>query len=790
MRLFSIIQWHHFAYLVIALALLGYGISGSLLFLRQQSVLRYYQQIYGISILLFAMSTLGGFLLAQSISFNIEELFWDPEQILNLVLVFLILALPFTFGASAICMTFMSFQTSHVSKIYAVDLFGAGFGAIATLIVMYYMMPEKILIAISLMGITASAIAVWETKPKYKKTMIIVILGVASALMLFSPEVSLNYSPYKELAQTLRIKGARIIDQRASPLGHLTLVANSEVPFRHAPGLSLANTIEPPVQLGLFVDADSMSAITRYPDTLESLSYLDQTTSALAYHLQSPSNLLIIGSGTGVDLLQANYHHAPSIDALELNPQIIELINNDYSDFAGPVYNNHHTTVYIKEARDFLVESRKQYDLIQIALTDGASASSSGLYALNESYLYTLEAMHLYLSHLRPDGYLSITRWIKLPPRDNLKLFATAYQVLESLQLKDIDKRLLMIRNWQTSTLLVKNGLFTAPELERTASFCHQRLFDQAYHHQLQAGQSNRYNLLNEPTFFQVIQQIVSGKTDDLFDNYKFDLQPATDDRPYFHHFFKWKSFQEALKLRGSGGMPLIEWGYIVLLLSLVITALLSAILIIFPLLFLPQTTSGDDKPVFSATILSYFSLIGLAFLFIEIGTIQKFQLFLHHPIHAIAASLTAFLCFSGLGSYLSERFARGKAYRQIAVKAIIALCVISLGYLLLLPLLFDTFSHLSMAVKIAISILLIAPLAVCMGMPFPLAVASMKQSQSKLIPWAWGINGYASVISAGLATVIAIQFGFRVLLICAILLYLAALVVFPRQQDKLDIIR
>ncbi|ODB87205.1 hypothetical protein A3195_10100 [Candidatus Thiodiazotropha endoloripes] len=786
MRLFSIIQWHHFAYLVIALALLGYGISGSLLYLRPAIVLRRFSQLYSLALLLFALSSISGFMLAQSISFNIEELFWNPAQILSLILIFLLLALPFAFAASAICMTFMHYPSDTISKLYAADLIGAGLGAIITLIAIYYVMPQNLLIGLSLTGVVATLIAIWETDIKPKTTLQLLTVAISALFFVIIPDLKLNYSPYKSLAQTLNIKGARIIDQRTSPLGHLTLVVNPQIPFRHAPGLSLLNTVEPLEQIGLFVDGDNLSAITRYPQRREELSYLDQTTSALAYHLKTPDKLLVIGSGTGSDLLQAHYHRVESIDALELNPQIIALVNQDYRSFAGPVYDNPFTQLHIKEARDYLLESQQQYDLIKLSLTEGASASSSGLYALNESYLYTREAMQLYLSRLRPEGILSITRWIKLPPRDSLKLFATAHQALQAMRLDNIEKRLLMIRNWQTSTLLIKNGLFTNRELEKSEQFCRTRLFDQAYHHQLKAEQSNRYNLLSEANFYRATRQIASGELENLIDNYKFELRPATDDRPYFNHFFKWQSFIEALKLRGSGGMPLIEWGYVVLLLSLGITGLLSGLLILLPLLLMPKNPSPSNSNL-SGSVIGYFGAIGLAFLLIEIGTIQKFQLFLHHPIYAIAASLTAFLCFSGLGSYLSERLSQNQSYKQSTAKAILALCVIGLGYMLILPVLFDALTHLPVAIKIAITILLIAPMAICMGMPFPLAIAAMKRNRADQIPWAWGINGYASVISAGLSTVIAIQYGFKTVLLCAILLYLTTLMTFPGNAAEPD---
>lgn len=781
MRLFSIIQWHHFAYMVIALALLGYGISGSLLHLLQKRVARYYQWVYPASILLFALTSLGAFLLAQSFTFNIEELFWDYHQIINLVLIFLLLALPFMFTASAICMTFMVCPGKKAATVYAVDLLGAGIGAIAIISVMYLLMPEKILTAISLVGVCAVAVAIWELKLPFKRPLLVTLAVAATILIGSSPYISLTYSPYKGLMQTLQIKGTRIIDQRATPLGHLTLVASDEIPLRHAPGLSLTNTSEPLNQLGLFTDADNLMAITQYPESVKSLSYLDHTTSALAYHLQKPAKLLVIGSGTGSDLLQAQYHQVQSIDALELNLQVIELLNNDYKMFTGDVYHNPQTEVHIAEARDFLSNTHNRYDMIQIALIDSANASSSGLYALNESYLYTLEALQLYLSRLSPNGYLSITRWIKLPPRDTLKLFATAHQALASLSLDDIDKRMVLIRNWQTSTLLIKNGSFSDHELDLVEQFCNDRLFDQAYTHRLTEGQSNRYNLLSEPFFYQASQRIIANQIDALIDEYKFNLRPATDDRPYFHHFFKWSSFFEAIKLRGKGGMPLIEWGYIILALTLGVTAILSALFILLPLRFTAHETPATDTGINRWHVLLYFFGIGIAFLFIEIATIQKFLLFLHHPIYAISIALSAFLVFAGLGSLTSEWLANRYTHRRIVILATIAIAFLSICYLYLLDPLFIELAILTMEMKMLISILLIAPLAFFMGMPFPLAISSLKHQASNLIPWAWGINGYASVISAGMATLIAIHFGFTVVILSAVILYICIMAVYPR---------
>ena len=393
MRLFSIIQWHHFAYLVIALALLGYGISGSLLWLFQRPLMRHFPLAYFSAILLFASSLPLCFLLAQAIPFNIEELLWDGSQVGRLSLIFLLLTLPFLFAAGAICMTFMAYPQILTARIYAFDLLGAGLGSLAVIGLMYLQLPEQTLSTLGLGGLIAALLALRELRLSPARHLGGGLALAALVMLIAAPGIELNLSPYKGLAQTLQIQGARVIETRASPLGRLTVVESDQVPLRHAPGLSLMADTLPPPQLGLFTDADNMTAITAYPETLESLAYLDQATTALPYHLKNPRRLLVIGSGTGSDLPLARYHGDAEIDALELNPQVTELVNERFAAYAGPVYRHPGIRLHTAEARDFLGQNSQPYDLIQIALLDAAGASASGLYALNESYLYTREAL-------------------------------------------------------------------------------------------------------------------------------------------------------------------------------------------------------------------------------------------------------------------------------------------------------------------------------------------------------------------------------------------------------------
>ena len=775
MRLFSIIQWHHFAYMIIGLALLGYSISGTIISIFKQQLINHYYHFYLLCIILFSLTTIGCYMLAQDIPFNAEEILWDVKQVFYLGAMFLILTLPFFLAATAICLSFIKYE-AKVPWIYAADLLGAGIGSLSILFLLYWVFPQWALILIGISGLIAVILAVYELRYPVPKIVGINALLLIGLLIYAGPYLELNMSPYKGLMQTLRIDGTEVIEEHSSPLGYLSVVKSEQVPFRYAPGLSVKSQAEPLDQIGVFIDGDNMSVMTRYPATLDKLQYLDEMTSAAPYHLKKIDSVLIIGAGGGADVLQAKFHNTATIDAIELNRQIVDLLNTRYADFTGKLYQQNNVTIHVTEARSFLTDTFVKYDLLELALIDAFNASSSGLYALNESYLYTVEALQQYFDHLKPGGYLAITRWIKLPPRDSLKLVATAIRALEENGVTSPNKQLVLLRSWQTSTLLVKNGQFSDQELAALQQFCDARAFDLAYTPTLSRKQVNRFNVLSEPMFYEAISAMFSDERGQYLARYKFDLQPATDDRPYFHHFFKWATFAEIYQLRRQGGMPLIEWGYIVLVATLCIAILLSIVLILLPLWFFQRAQLSIPPDIKRYTVLYYFFAIGLAFLFIEIAFIQKFTLFLHHPVTTIAVVLTAFLVFAGAGSLLSGRLLQRYTNRTIINYAVGGITTLCLGYLLLLGPLFASLSAIAEPIKIMIAISLIAPLAFCMGMPFPMGLASLGGQANLYIPWAWGINGCASVISAVLATLLAIHFGFSIVILSAVILYLTLL--------------
>ena len=799
LRLFAIIQWHHFAYMIISLALLGYGASGTFLTLIGAQNRQRFSTLFAFNAVLFGFTAIICFFIAQQLPFNPLNLLWSWHQPLYLSIIYLLLAIPFFFAANSIGLSFYHFR-EHVGRIYGADLLGAGLGALGVVVLLFIVSPLNGLKLIGILGLISATLALWQGNPtasplwkqqaKGKGGWLAIMLSVAAGFGLLIVIISkywddLKISPYKGLSQTLQISGTRILTERSSPLGWLSVVENQKIPFRYAPGLSLNNTTEPPQQLGIFTDGDALTVINQYAGQRKTLDYLDFLTSALPYHLLKHPKVLSLGAGGGTDILQALYHNASHIEAVELNSQMVDLVKQDYADFAGQLYDNPQVQIHLAEARAFIAGTQTHYDLIQVALLDSFGASSAGLYALTENYLYTIEALQQLLAHLNSGGLLAITRWLKLPPRDSLKLFAMAVTALENSGVKQPGKHLILIRGWKTSTLLIKKEGFTSSDLTKLRHFCNKRSFDVVYYPGISPSEVNRYNLLDHPYFYQGTTALLSSTRDDFMARYKYDLTPATDDRPYFFNFFKWQLLPELFSKRGRGGMGLLEWGYLVLIATLLQAVFFSLIFIILPLLFKKSQLNQIGTKI-KTRVLIYFLALGLAFLLVEIAFIQKFILFLGHPLYAIAIVLCAFLIFGGLGSYYSNHL------RQYVIKnkhirlfnpsfyAILSITTLALSYLLILSPLLQWLTPQPAGIKVLISLLLIAPLAIGMGMPFPLGLSSLSEKAPNLIPWAWGINGCASVLSAVLATVLAIHFGFAVVILIAISLYLIAAWAYP----------
>lgn len=774
MRLYAIGQWYHFAYMIISIALLGYGASGTFLALLRAPLLARFDLAWRGFALGFAATAVAGFVLARELLFDPFVLAWDPGQAVALSLTYLLLMTPFFCAANCVGLAFMRFD-DRIGRIYRFDLVGSGLGAAATVAVLFLVTPSDALRLVALLGFAAAAAAGLGGQAPRRPAQGLALLAAGGLVAILLPEAWLapRFSDYKDLKLALQVPGAEAVYRTSSPLAQITVVDSPRVPVRYAPGLSLASRATPPPQLGLFVDGNGAGAITRFDGARDSLAYLDWTTAALPYHLAVPRRVLLLGARGGDALLLARYHGAERLDVIETDPALARTLRDRFDDYLGGVVSAGGTRLHVAEPRGYVAGTDARYDLIE--LNAGTGGEAGGLGGLSETYGLTREAFSDYLARLSAGGLLSVSLPLDLPPRAAPKLIATVAAALGRAGVADPARHLAAVRTWNLVTLVVSRAPLSAEAVTRLETFAATRAFDPVYFPDMTPRDANRRNVLAAPYLYRAATALLGPDAADFGARYKFDIRPARDDRPYFFDFLKWGSLDELLALRRQGAMPLIEWGPLVLLATLLQAAVLSAALILLPL----AVWRRGPAPRGRAVVAGYFLALGLAFFFLEIAFIQRLVLFLGHPLYAVAVVLAAFLVFAGIGAGLSPRLetwlaARGGRLRpvELAVAGLLAGALLFLG---LFPAVSGSLAAAPTGAKVAAGILLMAPLALFMGMPFPLGLSRVAARAPALVPWAWGVNGCASVLSAVLATLLATEFGFTVVVAAALGLYLVA---------------
>ena len=755
-KLFAIRYWHHFASLIVSIALIGFGGSGSFIFLFRDRLKRHFEAILYIVPFVLVIAIWGSVFLGETISFNPLMIIWEPREALGLLALSFALLVPFFIGAVCVGLS-LAVCTDNIHRIYFANLAGSGIGTIPILFSFFGLGPYEIILIISLITLLASLAAAEGRRGIVVTT--IALIATIPFYCIFLHGRPVGMSEFKDLSVARNQAGAVIETEAFGPLGLATVLGSST--YHYLPDLSLNCPFDLPEQKGLFLNGDMAGAINGIgSDT----GFMEWRTAALPYLLLDRPSVLVIGGGGGTEIAGARHYKAREISVVEINREVVRLMQGKYRIFSGGLYDPSHTRIIVEDGRGFLERTEKRFDLIQMSLFESMESSAAGLYSLNENYLFTTEALRTALDRLTPGGILCISRWIKNPPRDSIKILATTITALGP------DKAagsIVMIRSWQTATILVREGPFTPEQIETVKTFCSERLFDLCYYLGITREETNIVNRLDKSYFFSAAIQLLAGKGENFYDAYPFSVRPATDDRPFFAHTFKKDVVGTYLIPYGRVSIPLIDWGYVLLWAALGVLVILSLILVILPIGIGGGTTRGKG-PVFV-----YFGSLGLAYMLLEMACLQQFIRYLYDPVFSAAVVIGSFLVYSGVGSLIAGKIGRWKQ-RQVMI-AVLWIAVVATLYLIADPLLKKSLFVLPLGARMAICSLMIAPLALPMGVPFPAGLSRLTGNSDPLIPWAWGINGFLSVIGASAAVLVAIGWGFRAVVIAALVLYLLA---------------
>jgi hypothetical protein len=331
----------------------------------------------------------------------------------------------------------------------------------------------------------------------------------------------------------------------------------------------------------------------------------------------------------------------------------------------------------------------------------------------------------------------------------------------------------------------VKKESFRTPELSALRRWTEERLFDASYFPGIAADQHNRFNLLERDYYFEAASAFLAGgqRREQFFRDYAFDLRPATDDRPYFFHFYRWRALPLMLRTFRQSWIPFSEWGYLILVATLAQATLLGILLIVSPLALLRRRIPPVDLPVAGPRscgtvrlrVLLYFLALGLGYLFVEMALIQRLVFFLADPIYAVAVVLAGLLFVSGLGSaWAARQLRKGISATRLACLAAIIVAVTGTVYALGLHTILTPLLSWLLPARMALAFTVMLPFG-AMGMPFPLVLHELGQTRAELLPWAWAINGCASVVAGPLATLLALGAGLPTVLLVASACYAVA---------------
>lgn len=708
-RIFSTTIGYHWAFVAISVALFGWGLGGIFLhFVGQRLHLRV-MDFSPISVLVFSLS----------MPIYVWTILQFPMSPSYINFYYAASIIPFFLGGLFMALLFKNFAHS-ANKLYLADLAGASFACLSVEPLLSLLGAENTALVL---GVTASIAGVLVSLASRKRKLVaICFIGLAINSSIFLGNI--QYSFISAHIGTDRSLGRRLV---LNP--ELNIVSTRWNSF------SRIDVVEGPLpehELALIViDADAGTPVIKWNGTTEGAYYLKSTIDFLPYYLVNQPKTLIIGSGGGKDVIVSLVGGSSETIAVELNPIIVQVVKG-YGEKAGNVYNRENVEVIVDEGRSFISRSKDKYDLIVLKLVDSWAAIAAGGYALSENYLYTSEAFEQYFEHLTDNGILAMVRWHK---DETPRLVSTAVNVLQAKgkSVQEAGRHIAIVYGQEQepgflSLFMMKKTPFS---LTQARELRNRTLIPAS---DLQICYIPYLHAL--APYSELFNGTIS--LNEFYDYYPYRIDPVTDDDPFYFNFER--------------PIPKTLSGLIKLAL------LLTVFFIAIPWIIRRQRTAKLPKNTLS--FVTYFSLLGVAFMLLEIALIQRFILFLGHPTRALSVILFSLLLSSGIGSFVSAWAQKTRPLKNVLLACTFIIIIITI-YGLSLPSLFAFFLPEDIMARTVISVLLLFPLGFFMGIPFPTGIRFLTDSSDQSIPWMWGINGAMSVLGAVFATAIGIMWGF-----------------------------
>ncbi len=739
-RIFSVVFYYHFAFLAISVALFGLGVGGVLSYVVAPGGAIYKK--LGIVSLVNAALALCAVLFVLTRGADIGTV--------ELTLIYFVIALPFI-GSGIIVSLAISETIERIDKVYFFDLLGAAAGCLALVALLNAFGGPNTVIAVSILF--AAAAAIWFSLAGCRVGRIAGVgIGLAFTMLMIANEGH----PFIEVHYA---KGLKLRDEQYTKWNSISRIGL-------APDQDAGEMI--------FIDADASTAIANFDFdhlTPGQRADLEHQGPGVPYSLRPAAKTLIIGPGGGWDVSRALASGSHDVTAVEINPIIgTKIMREKFPQLSRNLYLRPDVHVNIEDGRSFVRRSPDKFQVIQATLVDTWASTAAGAFALSENNLYTTDAFRDYFTHLTPDGLLTFTRWGFDPPRESLRLVSLAMSALADLGQNEPWRHVLVGRYGAKSDLhgwgALDTVMFSRMPLS-DADVAHARQFFAEAH-------MEAVYMPGDPARNEFGQLLLAKDPAAWQRNYKFDITPVSDDRPFFFYTVQPRDVAAFILQTNSKSADLkVNVAVPKLFDAMFVSLVAVAIILLLPPLVL-GTKLPQERSVRS--FLLYFLAIGMGYILIEVAMIQKFVLFLGHPTYALTVVIFSMLVSSGLGSYASRKLIGDNPANLLK-----ALCAVAVLVGILAAVVQPVLSAgvgLPFFVKVVSTVLMLAPAGFAMGLPFPTGLRMLERTHAPSVRWAWSLNAAASVLGSVGALVLALYLGIVETLLVGGGLYLFAALV------------
>lgn len=744
-RLFEFSHWHHFAGLSISLALLGLGAAGSFLALRRQPRAR--DGVLAAGAAIQAGGTLALVLLHSQVALRPLFAAWDMRELARMLLVDFAAFVPF-FGAGLVIGRVFARWPAAAGRVYAANLLGSGAGSVAASVLLAW---TDVTAALALVAILPAVALPACVAPRARGPTLAVsaLLCAGSAMLLLRPPDP-AVSDFKALSQVMQPADARRIAARPGLPGRMSLVRSDSI--RVAPGLSLDWTEPVAPADAVVIGSDQLVPMPRaFPGDAE---HTAASLPGLPFALRPGGAALVLGASAWQSPLAAGDR---SLVWVHADGRLLDLAAR--RGLSGP-------GVDLVEDGSYRYVSAAGGRRFSLVLLDGVFAGGD---AASEDYLMTGRGLAAAMGRLDADGLLVMPLELSVPPQR----FPRAMRTLREALLQYGDgapaRRVAVLRGLQEILVLASPRPLSDSDLARVRRFAEKWRFDLVWLPGMRPAEANRFHRLDAPVFHRSARAVLEGGPLPAAARW-FATEPAAASRPYFWRSLSWSrapDFVDALGHRRA--LSYLDWTLLLTAAGALVAAVLAAVLIVLPLGRLPAAAAGFGR----GSVAVYFAGLGLGYMLLELVVFQRAILFLGEPVATASLVFAVFLVGSGIGSARAPTAAASGAVARVFLPIAAGLV---LAWITLWPLagVLLGFPWLPRAALLAAGL---APLTWAMGRAFPWALSRLA-GQAQWVPWAWAINGFASVVAASLATLVSVQWGHPATLAAAVACYAVAALV------------